>query len=269
MKVTMIGTGYVGLVQGAVLADAGHEVVCVDVDAAKIAKLEQGIIPIHEPGLDSVVRATYAAGRLAFTTSYAEGLKRAEVAFIAVGTPPGENGSADLTHVLGAARSIGKHMTGYCVIVDKSTVPVGTASKVMQALRESTTHDFDVVSNPEFLKEGAAIDDFMKPDRVVIGSASKRAAEVMETFTGLAEVHEWLSITPKGITFSLDGDVEQNAAGHFCARYKLEVEDFVGGGSWTFQLTDGLISWLTHQPESFDELIEELPREERHKHDHD
>ncbi|MFN0244537.1 MAG: UDP-glucose dehydrogenase family protein [Planctomycetota bacterium] len=180
MRIAVVGTGYVGLVAGTCFAESGNHVVCIDIDAKKIEGLKQGVVPIYEPGLEELLRRNSHDGRITFTTSYAEGVPRAEVVFIAVGTPPGENGSADLKYVLEAARSIGTHMTGYTVVVDKSTVPVGTAKKVAAALRESTRHEFDVVSNPEFLKEGAAIDDFLKPDRVVIGSESTRAREVMD-----------------------------------------------------------------------------------------
>lgn len=180
MRIAVVGTGYVGLVAGTCFAESGNNVVCIDIDAKKIEGLRKGVVPIFEPGLEELLERNVHDGRLAFTTSYAEGIARAQVVFIAVGTPPGEDGSADLRYVLDAARSIAKAMTGYTVIVDKSTVPVGTARKVKEAVRASTQHEFDVVSNPEFLKEGAAIDDFLKPDRVVIGSESKRAAEVMD-----------------------------------------------------------------------------------------
>ena len=180
MRIAVVGTGYVGLVAGTCFAESGNNVVCIDIDQKKIENLKKGIVPIYEPGLEELLKRNVHDGRLSFTTDYKEGIARAQVVFIAVGTPPGENGSADLKYVLAAARSIGDHMSGYTVIVDKSTVPVGTAAKVKAAVRERTKHDFDVVSNPEFLKEGAAIDDFLKPDRVVIGSDSKRAAEVME-----------------------------------------------------------------------------------------
>jgi len=180
MRIAVVGTGYVGLVAGTCFAESGNTVVCVDIDQKKVDALRRGEVPIYEPGLEELLRRNVKDGRLSFTTSYAEGIPRAEVVFIAVGTPPGEDGSADLKYVLAAARSIGEHLTGYAVVVDKSTVPVGTAAKVQAALQASTQHPFAVVSNPEFLKEGAAIDDFLKPDRVVIGSDDKRAAEVME-----------------------------------------------------------------------------------------
>jgi UDPglucose 6-dehydrogenase len=180
MRVAVIGTGYVGLVAGTCFAESGNTVTCVDIDEKKVRRLKDGEVPIYEPGLEELLRRNLHDGRIQFTTRYEEAIPEAEVAFIAVGTPSGEDGSADLKYVLEAARSIARNMTGYLVIVDKSTVPVGTARKVEQAMRGETRHPFDVVSNPEFLKEGAAIDDFLKPDRVVIGSESVRAREVME-----------------------------------------------------------------------------------------
>jgi UDPglucose 6-dehydrogenase len=184
MKITVIGTGYVGLVSGACLADVGNTVLCLDVDAHKIARLNRGEIPIHEPGLDALVARNQAAGRLAFTTDAVRASAHGEVQFIAVGTPPDEDGSADLQHVLAAAHSIGEHMQGRKVVVDKSTVPVGTADKVRatiaQALKaRGADWPFSVVSNPEFLKEGAAIADFMKPDRIVIGADDDYAIDLM------------------------------------------------------------------------------------------
>jgi UDPglucose 6-dehydrogenase len=180
MRIAVVGTGYVGLVAGTCFAESGNNVACIDIDTNKIEGLRRGQVPIYEPGLEELLRRNVNDGRLSFTTSYEEGMKRAQVVFIAVGTPPGQNGSADLKYVLDAARSIAKHMTDYTVVVDKSTVPVGTAKRVATAMRENTKCEFDVVSNPEFLKEGAAIDDFLKPDRVVIGTDSVRAAEVMD-----------------------------------------------------------------------------------------
>ena len=177
MKVTIFGTGYVGLVQGTVLADVGHDVVCVDIDAAKVAALQAGQVPIHEPGLEPLVKSNQAAGRLRFTTDAAGGVAHGEVIFLAVGTPPDEDGSADLQHVLAVARTIAAHMTEPKTIVNKSTVPVGTADKVAGAVRAGLSERgaaiaFEVVSNPEFLKEGAAVADCMRPDRIVIGTAS-------------------------------------------------------------------------------------------------
>jgi UDPglucose 6-dehydrogenase len=180
MRIAVVGTGYVGLVAGTCFAESGNNVTCIDIDEGKIQRLHQGIVPIYEPGLEELLKRNVHDGRLHFTTDFAEGIKGAEVVFIAVGTPPGEDGSADLKYVLAAARSIGESLTGYAVIVDKSTVPVGTARKVKAAVAEVAQHEFDVVSNPEFLKEGAAIDDFLKPDRVLVGSENQRAAEVME-----------------------------------------------------------------------------------------
>lgn len=184
MRIAVIGTGYVGLVAGTCFAESGNTVTCVDIDEKKVKRLRDGEVPIYEPGLEELLRRNVADGRLRFTTDYAEAIPDAEVAFIAVGTPPGEDGSADLKYVLEAARSVAKHLQGYIVVVDKSTVPVGTADKVNDAMKGETDHPFDVVSNPEFLKEGAAIDDFLKPDRVVIGSNSPRAAEVMDELYG-------------------------------------------------------------------------------------
>ena len=184
MRIAVIGTGYVGLVAGTCFAESGNTVTCVDIDEDKIRRLEGGDIPIYEPGLEELLRRNVADSRLRFTTSYAKAIADAQVVFIAVGTPPDEDGSADLRHVLAAAKSIAEAMTGYLVVVDKSTVPVGTAHKVFETLKANTDHPFDVVSNPEFLKEGAAIDDFLKPDRVVIGSDSQRAADVMDELYG-------------------------------------------------------------------------------------
>jgi len=167
------------LVAGTCFAESGNDVVCLDVDEQKIERLRAGEIPIYEPGLSEVLRRNVSDGRLSFSTEYSEAIPGVDVAFIAVGTPPGEDGKADLQYVLSAARSIAEHMTGHVVVVDKSTVPVGTARKVMAVIKEGTDHTFDVVSNPEFLKEGTAIDDFLKPDRVVIGAETSRAAETM------------------------------------------------------------------------------------------
>jgi len=184
MNVTVIGTGYVGLVSGACLADAGNNVFCLDVDENKIARLNKGEIPIFEPGLEPVVKRNREAGRLRFSSDVAASVAHGELQLIAVGTPPGEDGSADLQHVLAAARAIGRHMQGYKVVVTKSTVPVGTADKVKQAIiqelkKRGTGSDFTVVANPEFLKEGAAVEDFMRPDRIIIGSDDTRAVALL------------------------------------------------------------------------------------------
>ena len=185
MKICVIGTGYVGLVAGTCFAESGNRVVCVDIDEAKIEGLKNGIIPIYEPGLKEMVLRNAEEGRLTFTTDLPSAVKTSLISFIAVGTPPGEDGSADLKYVLEVARTIGRHMEGFKIIVDKSTVPVGTADLVREAVKEELAIrgediEFDVVSNPEFLKEGAAIDDFMKPDRVVIGADNVRTAEIMK-----------------------------------------------------------------------------------------
>jgi UDPglucose 6-dehydrogenase len=184
MRLTIFGTGYVGLVTGTCLAEMGNQVVCVDVDADKIARLERGEIPIFEPGLEPLVVRNHAAGRLKFSTDAAAGVAHGEVIFIAVGTPPDEDGSADLRYVVAVARSIGEHLLRYTVVVDKSTVPVGTADRVhaeIRAVLEERGADvaFDVVSNPEFLKEGDAVNDCMKPDRIVVGSSSPRAIDIL------------------------------------------------------------------------------------------
>ncbi len=179
MKIAVLGTGYVGLVVGAGFADFGHEVTCVDIDAPRIARLIAGEIPFHEPGLAELVTRNRQSGRLRFTTSTADGAAGARAVFIAVGTPEGEDGSADLSHVLAAARSLGPVLTGFTVVVDKSTVPVGTAEQVHAILRETAKHEVVVVSNPEFLKEGDAVNDFMKPARIVIGSDDPRGTELM------------------------------------------------------------------------------------------
>ena len=185
MRVTIFGTGYVGLVTGTCLAEVGNDVVCVDVDEGKVARLERGEIPIYEPGLDPLVRANHASGRLRFTTDARAGIEHAQVIFIAVGTPPDEDGSADLSHVLTVARTIGRMLSRYAVVVNKSTVPVGTADAVREAIMaelalRGSEVAFDVVSNPEFLKEGGAVNDCMRPDRIVIGASSARAVEVLK-----------------------------------------------------------------------------------------
>jgi len=184
MRIAVVGTGYVGLVAGTCFAESGNSVTCIDIDAEKVATLRRGESTIYEPGLQELLQRNLRDGRLSFTTDYAEGMEGAEIAFIAVGTPPGEDGQADVKYVLAAAESIAKHMSGYTVIVDKSTVPVGTAAKVAKVIEENTSHEFDVVSNPEFLKEGAAIDDFLKPNRVVIGANSERASRIMDELYG-------------------------------------------------------------------------------------
>ncbi len=184
MKIAVVGTGYVGLVTGTCFAEVGIEVTCIDIDQKKIDNLHKGILPIYEPGLEEMVSRNVDKGRLHFSTNLGEAIKGCDVAFIAVGTPPGEDGSADLKYVLAVARGIGENIDDYCVVVTKSTVPVGTAAKVRaeigQALQKrGAAVEFDVASNPEFLKEGAAIDDFLKPDRIVVGVSSERAEEVM------------------------------------------------------------------------------------------
>ena len=184
MKLTIVGTGYVGLVTGACFAEMGYTVTCVDVDTAKIDRLKQGKLPIYEPGLDAIVLGNYKSGRLRFTSSLQEAAVDSSIFFIAVGTPPGEDGSADLQYVLNVAREIGQYMSEYTIVVDKSTVPVGTADKVAAAIstvleKRGARIPFDVVSNPEFLKEGAAVDDFMRPDRIIVGCASDQARDIM------------------------------------------------------------------------------------------
>jgi UDPglucose 6-dehydrogenase len=179
MRIAVVGTGYVGLVVGACFAETGNQVICVDKDAAKVRALRRGKIPIFEPGLEELVKRNFAEKRLSFTLDLKASVRKSDVVFIAVGTPMGEDGSADLQHVIGAAREIAKAMNGYKVIVDKSTVPVGTSELVREAIRRETTHPFSVVSNPEFLKQGAAVEDFLKPDRVVIGANDQKSADLM------------------------------------------------------------------------------------------
>ena len=179
-KIAVIGTGYVGLVTGTCFAETGNQVICVDNNAAKVEKMRNGEIPIYEPHLDVLFERNIKANRLVFTTDLLEGIKDAEIIFLALPTPPGEDGSADLSYILGVAEELGKIITDYKVVVDKSTVPVGTAEKVRLAMAKNATVDFDVVSNPEFLREGFAVDDFMKPDRVVIGTSSDRAKKTMD-----------------------------------------------------------------------------------------
>ena len=184
MKVTIFGTGYVGLVTGACLAEMGNRVICVDIDAAKVERLKRGEIPIYEPGLESIVRRNHASGQLDFTVDAAPAIAHGEVIFIAVGTPPDEDGSADLKYVLEVARTIGQHLDRYTVVVNKSTVPVGTADRVRETVAaelaaRNATIGFDVVSNPDFLKEGAAVDDCLRPDRIIVGASSERAVSVL------------------------------------------------------------------------------------------
>lgn len=179
MKITVVGTGYVGLVTGTCFAETGNDVTCVDIDAGKIEKLNKGEITIYEPGLEKIFLRNLKENRLHFTTNLAEGVGDAAIIFLALPTPPGEDGSADLKYILGVADDLGKLLTGYKVIIDKSTVPVGTAEKVHSAIAKNYNGEFDVVSNPEFLREGVAVDDFMKPDRVVIGTNSEKARKVM------------------------------------------------------------------------------------------
>src|SRR6185436_2673022 len=176
MKIAVVGTGYVGLVAGTCFAEHGNAVICVDKDPAKVRLLQRGKVPIYEPGLEELVRRNRTEKRLTFTTALDRAVQQSQILFIAVGTPTGEDGSADLQHVMAVARDIGHAMNGYKVIVNKSTVPVGTAAKVREVIRRETTHPFSVVSNPEFLKQGAAIEDFMKPNRVVIGAEDPRGA---------------------------------------------------------------------------------------------
>lgn len=179
MKITVVGTGYVGLVTGTCLAETGNHVCCVDIDEKKVSKLKNGQITIYEPGLEKLFERNLKEERLSFTTSLKEGLKEAEIIFLALPTPPGEDGSADLKYVLGVANDIGKLLTGYKIIIDKSTVPVGTAEKVREAIAKNYNGRFDVVSNPEFLREGVAVEDFLKPDRIVIGTSSERAKTLL------------------------------------------------------------------------------------------
>jgi UDPglucose 6-dehydrogenase len=180
MNIAVVGTGYVGLVTGTCLAETGNTVICVDIDAAKVERMRNGEVPIYEPHLDVIFERNIKQGRLSFTTDLKSAIDHAKVIFLALPTPPGEDGSADLSYVLGVAGQLGKLMTGYKVIVDKSTVPVGTSEKVHAAVAKHATVEFDVVSNPEFLREGFAVDDFLKPDRVVVGTSSEKAQQIME-----------------------------------------------------------------------------------------
>jgi len=184
MKIAVVGTGYVGLVTGTCFSETGNKVTCIDIDQKKVEKLSKGEITIYEPGLEKIFLRNLREGRLTFTTNLAEGVKDAEIVFLALPTPPGEGGAADLRYVLGVAKDLGKIMTDYKVLVDKSTVPVGTAAKVHAAVAENYKGEFDVVSNPEFLREGVAVDDFMKPDRVVVGTQSERAKKLMSDLYG-------------------------------------------------------------------------------------
>src|SRR6201985_1490019 len=179
MKIAVVGTGYVGLVTGTCFAETGNDVICVDIDAGKVGKLTNGQITIYEPGLEKLFLRNLKEDRLKFTTNLADGIKDAQIIFLALPTPPGEDGSADLKYILGVSDQLGKLLKDYKVIIDKSTVPVGTAEKVHAAISKNYKGEFDVVSNPEFLREGVAVDDFMKPDRVVIGTSSERARKVM------------------------------------------------------------------------------------------
>ena len=180
MKIAVVGTGYVGLVTGTCFAETGNHVTCVDIDEKKVAKLKNQVMPIYEPGLDVLFERNIKQGRLDFTTNLAEGIKEAKIIFLALPTPPGEDGSADLKYILKVAGDLGPLLKEYTVIVDKSTVPVGTADKVREHIARNAKVEFDVVSNPEFLREGVAVDDFMKPDRVVIGTQSEKARKVMD-----------------------------------------------------------------------------------------
>ena len=180
MNIAVVGTGYVGLVTGTCLAETGNHVICVDIDAAKVEAMKNGVVPIYEPNLETLFDRNISAGRLKFTTELQEAVDRSDILFLALPTPPDEDGSADLSYVLGVAEQLGHLMTSYKVVVDKSTVPVGTADKVRDAIAAQAKVDFDVVSNPEFLREGFAVDDFMKPDRIVVGCSSERGRQMME-----------------------------------------------------------------------------------------
>lgn len=184
MKIAVIGTGYVGLVTGTCLAETGNDVICVDINESKVKKMQDGEVPIYEPGLDLLFHRNIAQGRLTFTTNLADAVKDAQIIFMALPTPPGGDGAADLSYILGAAKDISKLITEYKVIVNKSTVPVGTADKVKAVFQENTSIEVDVVSNPEFLREGVAVDDFMKPDRVVLGTKSEKAKKLMSELYG-------------------------------------------------------------------------------------
>lgn len=180
MNIAVVGTGYVGLVTGTCLAETGNHVVCVDINESKVKKMQEGVVPIYEPHLDAIFHRNIKAGRLSFTTNLKDAVDQAKIIFLALPTPPGEDGSADLSYILGVANDLGKLITDYKVIVDKSTVPVGTAEKVHEAVQKNAKCEFSVVSNPEFLREGFAVDDFLKPDRVVVGTSSDKAKKIME-----------------------------------------------------------------------------------------
>jgi UDPglucose 6-dehydrogenase len=213
MRVAIVGTGYVGLVSGSCLAELGHDVICIDTDAGKIAKLEQGVMPIFEPGLEEIVKRNVAANRLHFTTSFADGIPGAEVISIAVGTPSASDGSVDMSYVYGAAEMIGKSLTGYAVIATKSTVPVGTSERIADILHKVLVDSgisFDVVSNPEFLREGHAVYDFLHPSRIIIGTASKRAADMM------LRLYEYLDC-PKLVMDPRSAEISKYAANAFLA----------------------------------------------------
>ena len=181
MKLTIIGTGYVGLVTGTCFADSGNDVICMDIDKKKIDALKKGVVPIYEPGLKELIQKNYKEGRLHFTTDMKNAVRRSRIVFIAVGTPPDNNGATDLTAIKAVAKEIGRYMNGHKIIVTKSTVPVGSADVIKKIITKETSHQFDIASNPEFLKEGAAIDDFMKPDRVVVGVENEDTGEVLKS----------------------------------------------------------------------------------------
>jgi len=247
MKVTVVGTGYVGLVTGACLAEMGNSVTCVDVDKNKIDRLRRGEIPIYEPGLEAIVQSNQSEGRLQFVTSLRDPAAVAPMYFIAVGTPPGEDGSADLQYVLAVAKEIGQVIDGYCVVVDKSTVPVGTAERVRDVVRgelekRSVRAEFDVVSNPEFLKEGDAVQDFMRPDRIIIGTDSERAREMLrELYAPFMRTHERVifmgvrdaELTKYAANAMLATKISfMNEIANLCDRMNVDVENVrIGLGS--------------------------------------
>jgi UDPglucose 6-dehydrogenase len=249
MHITVVGTGYVGLVTGTCFAEMGNHVTCVDIDAAKINKLEQGIIPIFEPGLDALVKRNYEEGRLQFTTSLAEAMQQSNIYFIAVGTPPDEDGSADLQYVIKVAEEIGRNISSYAVVVNKSTVPIGTAELVERAIAtqiqlRNIQVEFDVVSNPEFLKEGAAIDDFMKPDRIVVGAKTEKARQIMQQlYIPFNKSHErvlFMNVRDAEMTKYVANCMLatkisfMNEIANLCDRLKVDVENVrIGIGSDT------------------------------------